>query len=143
MYKHRKPVYERVSSERHADFEVKDTRVSDYLRKYGTGHIDDFPTTSAPEVHDDRSEEEMLNSEFEPSMATETIDILMEIDRNKDRFKAAVDEIELTEKQKKDFNDAMDALDDPNSPLDRKREAYSILQELMNSGKVSRARAKL
>lgn len=140
MYKKREKHYEKLSDERHAEFEVKDTRVSDYLRRYGTGHIEDLPTTSAPEVKDDRTEEEMLNSEFEPTMATESVDILMEIERNKERFEKAVAEIELTASQKKRFDDAVRVLNDDNASIDSKREAYSILQELEDTGKLTRAR---
>lgn len=139
-YKKMKPVYEKNSTVRHPDFEVKETRVSDYLRKYGTGNIEDLPTSSAPEIKDDRSVDEMLDSEFEPSMATETVDILMLIDENKERFEKAISEMELTQKQKKDFDAAVAVLDDTNSSTDRKREAYAILEELENTGKLTRAR---
>lgn len=139
MYKHRKPVFEKLSHEPHPDFEVKETRVSDYLRRYGTGHIDDFPTASAPEVHDDRSVDEMLSSEFEPEMATESVDIVMEIERNQERFEKAIKELELTKAQRKQFDDAVAVLNDKNADFERKREAYAILDDLASSGKVKRS----
>lgn len=135
-----KKVYEHVNKTRHPEYEVKETRVSDYLRKYGTGSVEDLPQSSAPEIKDDRTVEEMLESEFEPSMATETVDILMEIERNKERFEAAISAMELNEKQKKEFDDAVRVLDDANATTDQKREAYSILQELKDAGKITRAR---
>lgn len=129
-----------LSPENHPEYEIKETRVSDYLRKYGTGHIEDLPSSSAPEVVDERSVSEMLDSEFEPHMSTESVDIFMEIDRNKDKFEAAIKELELTKTQKEKFDSAVKVLNDPNSSLDSKREAYSILEELQASGKITRAR---
>lgn len=139
-YKKEKPVYQDLDYTNHPEYEIKETRVSDYLRKYGTGHIDELPTSSAPEIKDDRSVDEMLAEGFEPSMSTETIDILMEIERNKDRFEAAVAELELTQTQKKEFDDAVKAINDPNTPYDRKIEAYHLLQDLESKGKITRAR---
>lgn len=140
MYKHRKPVFQPVDPHNHPDYEIKDTRVSDYLRRYGTGHLDDLPQTSAPEISDDRTVDEMLDSDFEPSMSTETVDILMEIEKNKDRFEKAAAELELTKKQRQQYDDAIKVLNDSNAPNDRQREAYSILMELMEKGKVTRVR---
>lgn len=137
-----KPVYEKLDYNNHKDYEIKETRVSDYLRRYGTGHIEDLPQTTAPEVTDDRSVEEMLNDPFVPEMATESVDILNLIEENKERFEKAAREIELTAKQKKRFKDAQSVINNPNSSLDAKREAYSILDELANKGLIARARKK-
>lgn len=134
-----KSVYQELDYENHPEYEIKETRVSDYLRKYGTGHIEDLPTSSAPEISDNRSVEQMLD-EPEPHMSAETVDILMEIERNKERFDKAIDELELTTAQKKQFDDAVEAINDPNAPADRRIEAYRVLEDLEKKGKIARAR---
>lgn len=134
-----KPVYQDLDYNNHPEYEIRETRVSDYLRKYGTGHIEDLPTSSAPEISDNRSVEQMLD-EPEPHMSAETVDILMEIERNKERFDNAIDELELTTAQKKQFDDAVEAINDPNAPADRRIEAYRVLEDLEKKGKIARAR---
>lgn len=138
-YKKFPPVGEKNSGINHPEYEVRETRVSDYLRRYGTGKIEDLPTTSAPEVHDDRTVDEMLDSEFEPSLGTETVDVLMEIERNKERFEKAAAAIEASKTDKKRFDDAISVLRDGDAPYARKVEAYQILQELEDKGMIVRA----
>lgn len=139
MYKHRKPVFERVSQDAHPDYEIKETRVSDYLRKYGTGKLEDLPQSSKPEITDNRTVEQMLDEPCE-SMSTETIDVMMEIDRNREAFEKAILDVKATQKQKKQFEDAVKAIKDENTPFERKREAYAILDQLERDGKITRAR---
>lgn len=131
-----KPVFERNSGVNHPDYEIKETRVSDFLRRFGTGHIDDLPTTSSPEISDDRTVDEMLSDPFVPHMSNESVDILSMIEENKDRFDAAFHELELTKSQHKKFKEALSAIKDPNCPFERKREAYSVLEKLSADGKL-------
>lgn len=143
MYSRFKPVFESVSDDLHPEYEIKSTRPSDYLRKYGTGKLEDLPQSSAPEVVDGRNVEQMLE---DPAgldhMSTETVDILMEIEANKDKFAAALQARDLSARDKEDFDAAVAVLNDPNSSADRKREAFSILEELYHDGKITRTRAK-
>lgn len=138
-YEKRKVVFQDLEYENHPEYEIRETRVSDYLRKYGTGHIEDLPTSSAPEITDKRTVDQMLD-EPEPHMSTESVDILIEIEKNKDRFAAAAADLELTLAQKKDFDDAVAALNDPNTPNERRIEAYRVLSDLEKKGKIARAR---
>ena len=118
----------------HPEYEIRETRVSDYLRRYGTGHIEDLPQNTAPEITDDRTVDEMLSDEFVPHMSTETVDIMMEIEDNKERFEKAAQEIEMTDAARKKFDAAMAVINNPNSSLESKREAYSILDNLVADG---------
>lgn len=152
-----KPITEDLDyKHNHSDYEIKETRVSDYLRRYGTGHIDDVPQTKAPEVSNERVSSamdiildkkaneverskafEVLNEEtdgFVPHMSTETIDVLAEIEANKERFENALKDIQLTKTASKRYNDALAVVNNPNAPLDSKREAYSVLESLIADG---------
>lgn len=139
MYKRCKPQYEVLDATNHPDYEIKDTRVSDYLRKYGSGKIDDLPSSSAPEITDNRSTDQMLAEPVE-HMSTETVDVLMEIEANKERFEKAVQDVNLTAAKKKKFDSAVKVIKNPNSTYDQKREAYSILRNLEEQGLITRAR---
>jgi hypothetical protein len=139
MYKHSKPAFEAVDPVNHPDYEIKDTRVSDYLKKYGTGKIEDLPQVSRPEITDNRTTDQMLDEPCE-HMSTEAVDVMMEIERNKEAFDKAILDIKATQKQKKQFDDAVAALQDPNTPIERQREAYAILSDLERQGKLTRAR---
>lgn len=126
-----KPVCEVLDyKNKHKDFEIKETRVSDYLRRYGTGHIEDVPQNTAPEVRDDRTVEQMLEEPFVEHLSTEPVDVIMLIDANRERFEKAFKELELTKTQHKRFKDALSVINNPNASHDSKREAYSILEEL-------------
>lgn len=152
-----KPQYDDLDyKSNHAEYEIKETRVSDFLRRYGTGHIEDVPQNKAPEISNERVSSamdtildkkaneverskafEVLNEETEgfiPSMATETIDVLAEIEANKERFEKAFNEIELTKTASKKYKDALSVINNPNAPLDAKREAYATLDSLITNG---------
>lgn len=139
MYARRKPVCEKTTQVPHPEYEIKETKVSDYLRKYGTGKLEDLPTSSRPEITDNRSVDQMLDDPCE-SMATETIDVLAEIERNRESFVKAIMDVKATAKQRKQFDDAIKVLQDENAPYERKREAYAILDDLERQGKLTRAR---
>ena len=143
MYSKIKPVFEQVDDHLHPEYEIKSTRPSDYLRKFGTGKIEDLPRSSAPEVSDGRSVEQMLEDPADlDHMSTETVDVLMEIEANKEKFTSALQARDLSARDKEDFDAAVSVLNDPNSSSERKREAYAILEELYNDGKITRTRAK-
>lgn len=152
-----KPIYENIDyKSNHPEYEIKETRVSDYLRRYGTGHIDDVPQNRAPEVANERVTTamdtildkkanevarskafEVLNEEtdgFVPHMSTETVDVLEEIEANKERFEKALKDIELTKTASKRYRDALSVINNPNASTDAKREAYSILNGLVADG---------
>lgn len=50
--------YENIDPALHPEHETRNTRVSEYLRKYGQGKIDTLPTDSRPVVKDERSDDE-------------------------------------------------------------------------------------
>ena len=142
MFKKCKPEYEKLSSIPHPDYEVRDTRVSDYLRKYGQGKLEVMPQDNRPEVHDDRTEEEMLNS---PQSAVDTfgadaLDVMQEIENNRERFEAMETAIEMTKTERQKFDNAVKVINDPNSSESQKLAAIRVLDDLEAKGKVTRAR---
>lgn len=141
MFKRIKPVFEKVSNARHPEYQSRNTSVSEYLRKYGQGKIDSLPTDSRPEVTDDRSPDDMLADDSRMDhMSYDELDALCDFNAKREDFEKARQEIELNEKQTKAFNDAMEILNDANASSDRKMEAMEVLDELIKSGKVVRAR---
>lgn len=137
-----KPVFEKVSGDKHPEHQTRNTRVSEYLRKYGQGRIDSMPTDNRPQITDNRTVDEMLNDpdSVTSSLGTDELDVLMEMSRKADDFEAAFKEIELTKKQKSDFDAAVRVLRDKNSSYDAQLDAMRILDELGQAKKVTRAR---
>lgn len=140
MFDRIKGSFEKNSGKRHKDYESRNTSVSEYLRKYGTGKLETLPTDTRPEVNDDRSSDDMLNDEFVEGLGTDELDVLMKIDENKERFQKAIDEVSLTKAQRVKFDNAMKVLNDRNSSTESLRDAYRVLDELEEKGKVKRAR---
>lgn len=134
------PVYRKIDVTPHKDYESRDTRVSEYLRKYGTGKIDEMPNDTRAEIKDNRSVDEQLADGFEPSLGTDDLDVLMELDKAREHYEAALADIELTKQQKADFDKAIKVLKDSNSSIEMKEDAYRILRDLESKGKVTRAR---
>lgn len=145
MFKRSKPVFEPHGANLpHEDYEVVQTRVSDYLRRYGTGQIEAMPQDTRPEIHDERLVDEMLNSDqFEPGLGTDQLDIIMEIEKNRSKFEAAIAEMELTQKQREEFDAAVKILNDANSSVNAREDAYKLLRELEQSGKLKKPRRPL
>lgn len=139
MFKRKKCSREELDLTPHPDFEQVNTSVSEYFRKYSQGKIENLPTDSRPEVTDDRSPDQMLDDDSKTNhMSCDDLDALQEFEANRSAFEDAIKDIELTAKQRKAFEDATKILDDPNSTLEKKREAYEVLEELKD--KVTRAR---
>ena len=115
------------SGKNHPEYEIRDTRPSDFLRKYGQGKLEDLPKTSAPEIVDNRTVDQMLDEPVE-HMSTESIDVLMEIEANRDKFDQALKTIELTESARKRYDDALSVINNPNSSPSAKTEAYNLHQ---------------
>lgn len=132
--------YNTVDEKLHPEHQTFDTSVSYYLRKYGTGQLEQLPFDSRREITDDRSVEQMLDDDgLVAGLGTDDLDVLMELDRKREDFENAIQEIELTKKQKVVFDRAMSVLKDPNASIDAKRDAYDLLDELKE--KVTRTRA--
>lgn len=132
--------YEQLDDALHPEHETRNTRVSEYLRKYGQGKIDTLPTDNRPTVQDDRSTEEMLQEGFEPSLGTEQLDVLLEFEAKKDDFLKMQDDIAMTQKDKESFDAAVKIINDANSSQQDKFAAYEVLEELEKKCKVIRAR---
>lgn len=129
---------EKLSDTPHPEYQNVNTRVSEYLIKYGQGKIDSMPTDTRSEVQDNRSVDEMLddpNPEF--NLGTEELDALLEFQSRLEDFKKAELDIKASQKERISFENAMKVLDDPNASGDAKRDAYKILQKLEDSGKLS------
>lgn len=143
MFKRIKPVYESCSAARHPEAQNVTTSVSEYLRKYGQGKLEELPQDSRPTISDERSVEEMLddNSRVD-EMAFDELDAISELERKRDDFLKARDEIVMTEKDREAAKSAIKILDDPNSSDDQRREAYAVIDELLESGKAKRVRAR-
>lgn len=137
MFEKRKCRFEKNSGLRHKEFESRNTRVSEYLMKYGQGKIDSLPQDTRSEVSDPRSENEMLEQGDDFPLGTEELDVLIKLQESAADFEAAFAEIELTKNQRVKFENAMKVLKDENASLDAKRDAYSILDELKSKGKIS------
>lgn len=140
MFKREKPIFEKNARCEHEEHQATNTRVSEYLRKYGQGKIDTMPTDSRPEINDPRDTDDMLNDEFVDNLGTDELDVMMELDRMKERFQAAEADISATQKQKELFENAVKTINDTNSSANQKREAYAVLEELERKGKIVRAR---
>lgn len=133
--------YEKNSHLLHREHEERNTRVSEYLRKYGQGKIDSMPTDARPQVNDQRTPDEMLDDNTpENHMAFDNLDALMELERKKADFEAAFADIELTQKQKEKFDAAVKVLNDKNSSYEQIKDAERILDELKEAKKLKRAR---
>lgn len=131
-------VSEVLSDVRHAEYQNVNTRVSEYLLKYGQGKIDVMPTDNRPEVTDDRSVDQMLDDETpEFDISSDELDVLLEFQKNADKFEQARLAIESSEKDKTAFENAMKVLNDPNSSDEAKRDSYRILDKLKQQGKVT------
>ena len=134
--------FEKVTNLKHKDHETRDTRVSEYLRKYGQGRIDTLPADTRPEVHDNRTVDEMLDDpdNVTNSLGTEPLDVMLEMQRKTADFEAAFADIEITAKEKELFDKAVAVLKDSNSSYELKCDAYRILDELEAKHKVTRVR---
>lgn len=134
--------FDRVSQVEHPEHETRQTRVSEYLRKYGMGKIDVIPQDTRPVVNDPRTPDEMLEypDKLTSALGTEPLDALIEIQNQSETYKKALAEIELTKKQKADFDAAVKVLNDPNSSDESKYDAHRILEELYAAKKITRAR---
>lgn len=131
-------ISEELSSNRHKEFQNVNTRVSEYLMKYGQGKIDALPTDSRTEIEDNRTVDEMLDDENPIfGLGTEESDVLFELQANMSKFEKAQVDIEASEKDKKSFENAMQVINDKNSSDDAKRDAYRILDKLEKAGKLS------
>lgn len=132
--------YEQNNGIAHPDYESRNTRVSEYLRKYGTGKLENLPRDTRPEVVDDRSVDEMLDDDFVDGLGTDELDVLAKLDEAKERFAKMADTIRETKANRVKFDNAMKVLNDMNSSRDARMDAYRILEELEQKHLVTRAR---
>lgn len=133
--------FEHNSGIPHKEHEVRNTRVSEYLRKYGQGKIDTMPTDTRPVVNDERSTDEKLdNPDVTDALGVDQLDVMMEIDKHREDFEKAFKDIELTTKQKEKFDAAIKVLKDKNSSYEQVRDAERILTQLEEDKKITRAR---
>lgn len=140
MFKRLKDLqYNTVDEKKHPEHQTFDTSVSYYLRKYGTGQLEQLPFDNRREITDDRTVDQMLDDDgLVAGLGTDDLDVMMELDRKREDFENAFQEIDLTQKQKQKFDKAMKILKDPNSSVELRQDAYAILDELKD--KVTRAR---
>lgn len=142
MFKRLKPSefqFNKTDSKLHPEHQVFDTSVSYYLRKYGTGQLENLPVDTRSEIKDDRTTDEMLDDDgLIDGIGLDDLDVLMELDKKREDFEAAFKDIELTKQQKAKFDKAMKILSDNDSSVDAKRDAYAILDELKD--RVTRTR---
>lgn len=134
--------FDRVNSLLHPDHESRNTRVSEYLRKYGQGKIDTLPTDNRPVVTDNRSVDEMLDNpnKVADSLGSEQLDVLLEMQNKQSDYEQALKDIELTKKQRESYDAAIKVLNDSNASYDQKMDAHRILEELIQAKKVTRVR---
>lgn len=143
MFKRIKPVFEHCTNYKHPEAQNVDTRVSEYLRKYGQGKIDDLPQDRRAVVTDERTVEQMLDDDARVDhMAFDELDAISELASKREAFLKARDEIEMNKKDIEAADAAMKIIDDPNSSESKKLEACAVLDELIESGKAKRVRAR-
>lgn len=141
MFKRLPKTTENCTYKVHPEHENRNTRVSEYLRKYGQGKIDQLPQDYRATVTDSRTTDQMLDStDPEPTMATEELDILCQIQNAKERFAKMDSDIKFTKKQKDRFDNAIRVINDSNATYDQKQEALRVLDQLEADGLVTRAR---
>lgn len=130
---------EKIDRTPHPDFEQVNTSVAEYFRKYAVGKSDKMPVDPRPEVTDGRDESEMIEDDSKINhLGCDDLDALMEMEANREKFEAALADIELTKQQAEVFKNATEVLKNPNATADQKRQAYDDLAELHD--KVTRAR---
>lgn len=137
--------YEQVDSTKHLEHQERNTRVSEYLKKYGVGKLEDLPSDNRPTITDERTVDEMLDDERGGKvdlLAFDELDALSEFNSRKEEFEQMRAEIDLTEKQSQSFDRAMSVLNSANASRDDKQEALAVLEELQKSGKVNHTRAR-
>lgn len=140
-----KNMYEKVDDTKHLEHQERNTRVSEYLKKYGVGKLEDLPTDNRPTITDERTVDEMLDDERGGKvdlLAFDELDALSEFNSRKEEFEKMRAEIDLTEKQSLSFDRAMSVLNSANASRDDKQEALAVLEELQKSGKVTHTRAR-
>lgn len=130
-----------VDQRLHPEHETRNTRVSEYLRKYGQGKIDSLPKDNRPEVTDERDTDSMLDgSSIVDRLDADQLDVMLELDAMADRYQAALADMELTQKQKSKFDKAIKVLQDKNASYEQRMDANRILDELEKTQKMTRAR---
>lgn len=123
----------------HPEHESRNTRVSEYLRKYGQGKIDNLPQDNRPEVIDSRTVDEKLDDgPLMPGLGTDELDVMAELSRMKDKWNNAVTDIETTKKDKQKFDAAVKVINDKNASYQQQRDAFRILEELEKKGKIKK-----
>lgn len=134
--------YEEMDVSKHPEHETRCTLVSEYLRKYGQGKIETMPTDSRPEINDSRSDDEKLDQvdKLTDSLGTEELDVLLQMQDKAADFEKAFKDIELTKKQKADYDKAIEVLKDENASYEMRMDAYRILDDLERKNKITRAR---
>lgn len=140
MYSKVKPVFETNSGLDHPEAQAVNTRVSEYLRKYGQGKIDELPKDSRPVVNDDREASDMLDDDFVDGIGTDELDVLAQLDNMKERISVAQADLKATERQKEMFENACKVLNDPNSSTSERVHAMNTLDDLEKKGKITYAR---
>lgn len=125
----RTPELEKVSQLRHPDFKFTETRVSEFLRLYGSGKIQNLPEDPRPEVVDNRSTDEMLADPFQPTMATEPVEVLAMFQEKAADFQKAIDDALLTAKDAQRKDELLEVLNSSTS-FDEKQEALEELEEI-------------
>lgn len=125
----------------HPDLQHVNTRVSEYLRKYGTGQIDKIPQDTRQEITDNRTPDQMLaEGEMVPGLGTDDLDVMQELSRMRERYVAAIEAINMDKSDKNKFDKAMKVINDKNASYEAQMDAYRILEELEQKGKITRAR---
>lgn len=126
-----KPVFERNSKLPHAKFERRETRVSEFMRLYSTGKLENIPENKTQELPDDpRSEDAMFDDGFCPEFGTEPVEVFQMIEDMKEKYDAAIAEIKDNSKKYKRYKLAMSIFNNPQSSLAQKTQAANVLREL-------------
>lgn len=126
-----KPSYEAPHRARHAKYERRETRVSEYMRLYSAGKLENIPESKIPTQPDDpRSTDQMLDDAFCPEMATEPVEVMQMIEDRLVDYQKAIAELKSGSAKKRRYSQALSVMKNPQSTEAQKFEAAKVLREL-------------
>lgn len=107
------------------------TSVAYFYEKYRTGKIEDLPRTKLTEMPPDgRTDDEMLGDEFIPGLGTDQLDVLTHYKEVRERLDAELAELKVSQKRKKELEDALKVLDSTDATPAQRVQAYQKIESI-------------
>lgn len=128
---------EENSSVECVDKQNVNTSVAYFYEKYRTGKIEDLPRTKLTELPPDgRTDDEMLGDEFIPGLGTDQLDVLTHYKEVRDRLDAELADLKLSQKRKKELEEALQVLDSTNATPSERVKAYQKIESIKANARV-------